>query len=287
MTRSAVIEVPTEIVVWNPPKKKYTTTTVPTEKVATVIRDAANFLETHKWNRGEWLNEKNGSVCAMGAVDSVLANLYGYKYAGEGTQVPSLEAKGLSKAVETALDLQVQADGYRFESTGGEIVSVIDFNDVQKDKRKVIRLFRRAANNVEATAAAAAEAAKNAEALKVLEGARKVLQETQWKCGPGRFNSVTHKPESSCLMQAVAIAARGPEDLTWIDQYSDVQVMGPAETLAATTMGEVVRKRKGLDAAVYNTPASLAWLPVNYNDEECYTRDDAIEIIDGAIAVLS
>lgn len=97
------------------------------KQLANYLEKAALRLETHGWCRGNYIDNK-GQTCLVGAV--VKATPYGDF--SERTN-PLLVA--LKEAV------------YRDYSHGGDIT---EWNDKQKDKRKVIRFIRRTARKLAA-----------------------------------------------------------------------------------------------------------------------------------------
>lgn len=102
------------------------------ESVASHIEAAADLIDTKGWCTGAF--SRGERHCALGALGDV---------PGAGRTLSSIEVWGSSpdKAMlaSWALEGQTQADYGTF---------VADFNDAQRDKRKVTRMMRRAARNL-------------------------------------------------------------------------------------------------------------------------------------------
>ena len=91
------------------------------------LEKAADILETEGWCRGQF-EDKNGHHCAQDALQAA------------GREFAALNEQWSSATVYGAVDAQLRAEGW---DTG-----IINYNDEQRDKRKVIRLLRRTARNL-------------------------------------------------------------------------------------------------------------------------------------------
>lgn len=128
------------------------------ERVAEILNDAATFIENNRWIRGTWWHKTatgQTQVCAVGAIELMVANTYGYSYKGSmGTACTgsdrAVEAIREAERAETAANKSVELFGPRGRTTPRVFDSIMELNDSHstQDKRVVVRALRRAAQDV-------------------------------------------------------------------------------------------------------------------------------------------
>lgn len=96
-----------------------------------VVEKAADILE-RGWQRNEYSNACGTRHCAMGALYAALAGDPNWTFDFKNYNIPYG-----SWAYENALETVLAAEGK------GDFI--VEWNDAQRDKRKVVRFFRRTA----------------------------------------------------------------------------------------------------------------------------------------------